>query len=178
MPSILTKRARVYLTSRRLLMLLCLGGVAVTVVHAAPLSAGHSAPPFVLKRADGTTVSTAAFKRHVVLLNFWATWCAPCRVEMPWFEDFSKKYQERGLTVLGVSLDEGGWKSVQPVIGKLKVTYPIVLGDSKVSKSYGMGDLLPATFLIDRTGKIRLVKEGFGDRAEFERTIESLLSEK
>jgi cytochrome c biogenesis protein CcmG/thiol:disulfide interchange protein DsbE len=97
---------------------------------------------------------------------------------MPWFEDFSKKYQERGLTVLGVSLDEGGWKSVQPVIGKLKVTYPIVLGDSKVSKSYGMGDLLPATFLIDRTGKIRLVKEGFGDRAEFERTIESLLSEK
>jgi cytochrome c biogenesis protein CcmG/thiol:disulfide interchange protein DsbE len=97
---------------------------------------------------------------------------------MPWFEDFSKKYQERGLTVLGISLDEGGWKAVQPAIGKLKVTYPIVLGDSKVSKSYGMGDLFPVSFLIDRTGKIRLVKEGFGNKDEFENTIEKLIKEK
>jgi peroxiredoxin len=67
---------------------------------------------------------------------------------------------------------------VQPAIGKLKVTYPIVLGDSKVSKSYGMGDLLPVSFLIDRTGKIRLVKEGFGNKDEFENTIEKLIKEK
>ena len=97
---------------------------------------------------------------------------------MPWFEEFSKRYQDKGFTVLGVSLDEGGWKTVQPVVGKLKVTYPILLGDAKVSKSYGMGDLLPATFLIDRTGKIREVKEGFGNEEEFERTIEKLLREK
>jgi peroxiredoxin len=94
---------------------------------------------------------------------------------MPWFQEFSNKYGDRGLVVIGVSLDDGGWKTVQPVLAKLKVSYPIVLGDSKVSRSYGMGDLLPATFLIDRSGKIREVKEGFGDKQEFESTIERLL---
>ena len=97
---------------------------------------------------------------------------------MPWFEEFSKKYQVRGLVILGVSLDDGGWKQIQPALGKLKVTYPIVLGDSKISKSYGMGDLLPVTFLIDRTGKIRAVKEGFGKKEEFESSVEKLLQEK
>ncbi|MCU1222062.1 MAG: Redoxin domain protein [Edaphobacter sp.] len=147
-------------------------------MSAEPLTAGHVAPPFVLKRADGKAVSLASHKGQVVLLNFWATWCAPCRVEMPWFEEFSKTYGNRGLYVLGVSLDDGGWKAVQPVISKLKVSYPIVLGDGKITKSYGMGDLLPATFLIDRTGKIRTVKIGFGDKLEFEKTIEQLLDGK
>jgi cytochrome c biogenesis protein CcmG/thiol:disulfide interchange protein DsbE len=147
-------------------------------MSAEPLSAGHVAPPFVLKQADGKAVSLASHKGQVVLLNFWATWCAPCRVEMPWFETFSKTYGNRGLYVLGVSLDDGGWKAVQPVISKLKVSYPIVLGDGKITKSYGMGDLLPATFLIDRTGKIRVVKVGFGDKVEFEKVIEQLLHER
>jgi cytochrome c biogenesis protein CcmG/thiol:disulfide interchange protein DsbE len=97
---------------------------------------------------------------------------------MPWFEEFSKKYHDRGFAVIGISLDDGGWKIVQPVIWKLKITYPIVLGDSKVSNSYGMGDLLPVSFLIDRTGKVRLVREGFGNKDEFESTIEKLLKEK
>jgi peroxiredoxin len=152
--------------------------LSVFKMNAAPLTAGHTAPPFVLKQADGKTVSLASHKGQVVLLNFWATWCAPCRVEMPWFEEFSRTYANRGLVVLGVSLDDGGWKTVQPAISKLKVSYPIVLGDGKITKSYGMGDLLPATFLIDRTGKIRTVKVGFGDKVEFEKTIEQLLHEK
>lgn len=177
MLSISTKRVRVYSTMTSLLNFLCVGVISVAAMQAAPLSAGHSAPTFVLKRADGTTVSAAGLKGQVVLLNFWATWCAPCRVEMPWFEEFSKKYRARGLVVLGISLDEGGWKTVQPVLGKLKITYPIVLGDSRVAKSYGMGELLPATFLIDGAGKIRFVKEGFGNKDEFERTIETLLAE-
>jgi len=148
---------------------ICLLLFSLSKMNAAPLTAGHTAPPFVLKQADGKTVSLASHKGQVVLLNFWATWCAPCRVEMPWFEEFSKTYANRGLVVLGVSLDDGGWKAVQPAISKLKVSYPIVLGDGKIMKSYGMGDLLPATFLIDRTGKIRAVKVGFGDKVEFEK---------
>ncbi len=151
---------------------------SVFLLEAAPITAGHTAPSFVLKEADGKTISLASHKGQVVLLNFWATWCAPCRVEMPWFEEFSKTYAARGLIVLGVSLDDGGWKAVQPAISKLKVSYPIVLGDGKIMKSYGMGDLLPATFLIDRTGKIRTVKVGFGDKVEFDKTIEQLLREK
>jgi peroxiredoxin len=103
---------------------------------------------------------------------------ARCRVEMPWFEEFSRTYASRGLVVIGVSLDDGGWKAVHPAISKLKVSYPIVLGDGKVTKSYGMGDPLPATFLIERTGRIRAVKVGFGDKVEFEKTIEQLLQEK
>ena len=156
----------------------CLLLLSLPNVKAAPLAAGHTAPPFVLKQADGRTVSLASYKGQVVLLNFWATWCAPCRVEMPWFQEFSKIYARKGLIVLGVSLDDGGWKTVQPVITKLKVSYPIVLGDSKVQKDYGMGDLLPATFLIDRRGKIQAVKVGFGDKSEFAATIEKLLAEK
>jgi cytochrome c biogenesis protein CcmG/thiol:disulfide interchange protein DsbE len=165
-------------TLRHLLAALCLGVLLMGAAHAAPIAAGRPAPSFVLKDSAGKPIKLAALKGRVVLLNFWATWCAPCRVEMPWFEEFSKKYQDKGLAVLGVSLDDGGWKAIQPVVGKLQVTYPIVLGDDKVSKSYGLGDLLPATFLVDRTGKIREVKEGFGNKEEFESKIEKLLREK
>jgi peroxiredoxin len=157
---------------------LCLCVLSFRRAHAAPLPAGHSAPSFVLKDAGGKPISLTAYKGKVVLLNFWATWCAPCRIEMPRFEEFSNKYQSRGLVVIGVSLDDGGWKTVQPALAKLKITYSVVLGDSKVSNSYGMADLLPVTFLIDRTGKIQAVKEGFGKKEEFESTIEKLLAGK
>ncbi len=157
---------------------LCLCVLSFSRAHAAPLPAGHPAPSFVLKDAGGKPISLTAYKGKVVLLNFWATWCAPCRIEMPWFEEFSKKYQSKGLVVIGISLDDGGWKTVQPALAKLNITYPVVLGDSKVSNSYGMGDLLPVTFLIDRTGKIQAVKEGFGKKEEFESTIEKLLAGK
>jgi cytochrome c biogenesis protein CcmG/thiol:disulfide interchange protein DsbE len=157
---------------------LCLGVLSFSRAHAAPLPAGHPAPSFVLKDAGGKSISLTAYKGKVVLLNFWATWCAPCRIEMPWFEEFSKKYQSKGLVVIGISLDDGGWKTVQPALAKLNITYLVVLGDSKVSNRYGMGDLLPVTFLIDRTGKIQAVKEGFGKQEEFESTIERLLSPK
>ena len=162
----------------RAVVILCFGILSFSTAHSAPLAAGHAAPPFVLKDAGGKPISMTAYRGKVVLLNFWATWCAPCRIEMPWFEEFSKKYQVRGLAVLGVSLDDGGWKQIQPALAKLKVTYPIVLGDSKISKSYGMGDLLPVTFLIDRAGKIRAVKEGFGKKEEFKSSVEKLLQEK
>jgi peroxiredoxin len=164
--------------SARLISVFFVGVMSLSVAYAAPMTAGHPAPPFVLKQIDGRSLGLTSYKGKVVLLNFWATWCAPCRVEMPWFEEFSKKYHDRGFAVIGISLDDGGWKIVQPVIGKLKITYPIVLGDSKVSNSYGMGDLLPVSFLIDRTGKVRLVREGFGNKDEFESTIEKLLKEK
>src|SRR5260370_10667637 len=157
---------------------LCLCVLSFSRAHAAPLPAGHPAPSFVLKDAGGKPISLTAYKGKVVLLNFWATWCAPCRIEMPWFEEFSKKYQSKGLVVIGISLDDGGWKTVQPALAKLNITYPVVLGDSKVSNSYGMGDLLPVTFLIDRTGKIQEAKESFGKKDEFESTIEKLLAGK
>jgi len=104
-------------------------------MSAEPLSAGHLPPPFVVKQADGKAVSLASIKGQVVLLNCWATWCAPCRVETPWFEEFSKTYANRGLYVLGVSLDDGGWKAVVPAVSKLKVSYSIALGDGRIAES-------------------------------------------
>jgi cytochrome c biogenesis protein CcmG/thiol:disulfide interchange protein DsbE len=162
----------------RVTAIICLLISSVLGATGEPIAAGRTAPPFVLSQADGKPISLAAHKGQVILLSFWATWCAPCRVEMPWFEEFSKTYSGKGFSVFGVSLDDGGWPVVKPVVAKLKISYPIGLGDQKIMKSYGMGDLLPATFLIDRTGKIRLVKVGFGDKAEFEKTIEQLLREK
>jgi peroxiredoxin len=97
---------------------------------------------------------------------------------MPWFEEFSKTYADRGLVLLGVSLDDGGWKAVQPVVAKLGVFYPIALGDKRTMTRCGMGELFPATFLIDHTGKIRTVKVGFGDKKESDQTINQLLDEK
>ncbi|MEZ2346422.1 TlpA disulfide reductase family protein [Terriglobus sp. RCC_193] len=165
------------LTSVRDAALACSLLIAPGLTHAAPITAGHVAPPFVLRQADGKAVSLSSYKGKVILLNFWATWCAPCRVEMPWFEEFSKSYGGKGFAVLGVSLDDGGWKEVQPTVTKLRISYPIVLGDKRTMKLYGMGEQLPATFLIDRTGKIQTVKIGFGDKKEFEQTISQLLKE-
>ncbi|WP_263381625.1 TlpA disulfide reductase family protein [Granulicella arctica] len=157
--------------------LVCLYILPIAEVSAEPIAAGRTAPTLVLRQADGKAVSLSGYRGKVVLLNFWATWCAPCRVEMPWFEEFSKVYTDRGLVVLGVSLDDDGWKAIQPAVAKLGISYPILLGDAKTMKNYGIGELLPVTFLIDRHGKIRILKVGFGDKMEFEKSIEQLLHE-
>jgi len=72
-----------------------------------------------------------------VLLNFWASWCGPCKVEIPWFSEFENVYKERGFSVVGVSMDEGGWKTVKPYIEQMKMRYRIVIGDDSLARKYG-----------------------------------------
>jgi thiol-disulfide isomerase/thioredoxin len=117
-------------------------------------------------------------KGRVVLLNFWATWCGPCKIEIPWFMEFERTYKDRGLTVVGVSMDEDGWRSVRPYLAKQKMNYRIVIGDDKLSQAYGPIDALPATFIIDRQGRIAAAHSGLVGRADYEKEILELLGAK
>jgi cytochrome c biogenesis protein CcmG/thiol:disulfide interchange protein DsbE len=117
----------------------------------------------------------ADLKGKVVLLNFWATWCAPCRVEMPWFVDLQRKYKDRGFTVVAVSLDEEGFAAVQPFADSLGLNFPVVIGDDGLAAEFGGVTALPTTFLIDREGRIRSVHPGLVSADEYADRIEKLL---
>ena len=131
---------------------------------------------FTLPDANGVPVTLADYKGKVVLLNFWATWCGPCKIEIPWFIEFNKTYHDRGFAVLGVSMDDDGWKSVKPYLAEKKIDYTVVVGNDQVSKSYGDVDSLPTTFIIDRDGRVAFVHMGLVGRDTYENEIRSLLS--
>ncbi|MBV8732210.1 MAG: TlpA family protein disulfide reductase [Acidobacteriia bacterium] len=135
----------------------------------------HRAPEFALKDADGKLVHLSDFRGKVVLLDFWATWCGPCKIEIPWFEDFQRKNQDRGLVVVGVSMDDEGWQVVKPFMKASKMNYRVLIGNDQTAQVYGGIDALPTTFLIDREGRIAAVHVGLVDRKEFENGIEELL---
>src|SRR5665213_367460 len=130
---------------------------------------------FTLLDSNGAKVTLASLKGKVVLVNFWATWCGPCQVEIPWFIEFNKTYKARGLAVVGVSMDEDGWKSVKPYLATKKIDYPIVVGTEDVAKAYGGVDSLPSTFIIDRDGKIAFSHSGLVGKDTYETEIRSLL---
>jgi peroxiredoxin len=133
------------------------------------------APEFALKDASGKVVHLADYKGKVVLLDFWATWCGPCNIEIPWFTEFQKKYKDKGFEVLGVSMDDDGWKAINPFVAKKNINYRIILGDDKTGDQYGGIEALPTTFVIDRNGKIASVHVGLSPRKDFEDAIEKLL---
>ena len=135
----------------------------------------HAAPDFALKDADGKTVHLADYKGKVVLLDFWATYCGPCKIEIPWFMDFERKHKDQGFSVLGVSMDDEGWEVVKPFLADLGVNYRVVIGNDGTADSYGGVDALPTTFLIDRTGKIAAVHVGLASKKDFEDGIQELL---
>jgi peroxiredoxin len=134
-----------------------------------------AAANFSLADANGAQVALADYKGKVVLLNFWATWCGPCKIEIPWFIEFNKTYKDQGFAVLGVSLDDDGWKSVKPYVTDKKIDYTVVVGSNEVSKSYGGVDSLPTTFIIDRDGRIAFVHTGLVSKDTYEKEIRSLL---
>lgn len=151
-----------------------------TSVRAAvkPESERKQAPNFSLKDANGTPVRLSDYRGKVVLLNFWATWCGPCKLEIPWFMDFEQRYKDRGFAVLGVSMDEDGWEAVKPYIADRKVNYRVVLGDDLVGNLYGGIDSLPTTFLIDRDGRVASVHVGLVAKNDYEGEIGKLMEMK
>jgi peroxiredoxin len=138
------------------------------------LKDGQTAPDFVLQDASGGDVRLSAHRGKVVLLNFWATWCHGCALEIPWLIEFEKKYKDRGFTVIGVSMDAGGWKTVKAFVHENKVNYPVVIGNRDMARPYGL-DAMPMTFLIDREGKIAATSVGILNRAACESQIAELL---
>ena len=110
----------------------------------------------------------------MVLLNFWATWCFPCKIEIPWFIEFERTYKDRGLAVLGISMDEDGWQAVKPFLEEKKVNFGVLLGNDQVAQLYGV-DSLPTTFLIDQEGRIASVHVGLVSKSAYENEILQLL---
>jgi peroxiredoxin len=133
------------------------------------------APSWELQDLDGKTVHSSDFKSKVVVLDFWATWCPPCRAEIPGFVELQKKYQAQGLVVVGVSVDQVSADTVKSFANKLKINYPVVLTDTKIVDAYGGIDGLPTTFVIDRTGRIVKQHLGFTEKSEIESEIKPLL---
>lgn len=137
---------------------------------------GKRAPAFTLKTLDGKTVSLSDYKGKAVLLNFWATWCGPCKLEMPWLIDLQKKYAAQGFTVLGISEDDGAPKNVADFAANMGVNYPVLMDNDKISDSYGGVDYLPTSYYIGRDGKVVLEVGGIISQSDIDADIQKILA--
>jgi cytochrome c biogenesis protein CcmG/thiol:disulfide interchange protein DsbE len=193
-----TKRRRpdTFFAAAGLVLLLAMALSFVSAVHAQstpkslpdmliPASQRKSAPGFTLLDAQGKSVSLEGYRGKVVLLDFWATWCGGCKVEIPWYIDFDRQYRDHGLAAVGASMDDDGWKSVRPFLarkkdpetgGDIAMPYPVVIATPAMAKQYNITSM-PVTFLIDRQGRIALSHIGVVDRRSFENEIQELLRE-
>jgi len=137
------------------------------------------APDFTLQSLDGRSVKLSDFRGKAVLLNFWATWCAPCRVEMPWLVEFHKQYESQGLEIVGVSMDDAGQETaIADFIKERNVNYPILKGNNEVADVYGGLRFLPQTIFIDRDGNIVKTTYGIESKDKFEESIQHLVGAK
>jgi cytochrome c biogenesis protein CcmG/thiol:disulfide interchange protein DsbE len=155
---------------------LCFALPAVAPADLTPVSSRKAAPDFTLSDSMGAAIKPSNYKGSVVLLDFWATWCEGCKVEIPWYMEFQNKYKKSGLSVVGVAMDDDGWKSVKPFLEEKKVNYPVVIGSWELAKPFGI-EALPVTLLIDRNGKIADLHVGMVDKDAFEKEIQVLLKE-
>ena len=141
-------------------------------------------PDVTFKNLEGQDVSLASLKGKVVIVNFWATWCEPCRVEIPWMIGFQQKYADKGFTILGVAMDDEGKSVVAPYVQttqfdvdghSMTMNYPIVLGNDEIAAKFGGLLGFPTTIVISRDGKVQKRFIGLADEAELEKQIKALL---
>lgn len=135
-----------------------------------------TAPAWSLKDLDGKTVSLSDFKGKVVLLNFWATWCPPCRAEIPDLVALQNQYREAGLVVVGLSIDTITPAQIQAFAKRTKINYPVVIAGEETVAAYGNFPSIPTTFFVNREGKIARTIQGGADRAALEMAIKPLLA--
>jgi thiol-disulfide isomerase/thioredoxin len=139
---------------------------------------GKAAPDFQLTSIDGKTVKLSDFKGKAVVLNFWATWCAPCKIEIPWFVELQKQYGPNGLVIVGVDMDDNpSAESIGKFAHEQDINYTVLLGNEKVADLYGGAEALPTTFYIGRDGKIVTRAFGLISHKEIEANIQSALKQ-
>jgi cytochrome c biogenesis protein CcmG/thiol:disulfide interchange protein DsbE len=138
---------------------------------------GQPAPEFELKSLDGKLVHLADYRGKAVLLNFWATYCQPCKIEMPWFAEMQNKYGPQGLQIVGVAMDDVSEQEIGKFAQDLGVNYPILIGKESVGDAYGGVQFLPASFYIDRNGKVVDRVFGLKGKADIEADIQKALGQ-
>jgi cytochrome c biogenesis protein CcmG/thiol:disulfide interchange protein DsbE len=136
---------------------------------------GEPAPDFTLQDLKGRSVQLSSLKGRAVLLNFWATWCGPCKIEMPWLVDLQKKYGPRGLLIVGVAMDDASDKEIAAFARKMGVNYMVLKGTEKVGDLYGGVDRLPFSYYIDRSGKVVDQIVGLASESVIEDDIKKIL---
>ena len=159
-----------------------------TPQYVSPLN-GKPAPAFALNDLSGNKVSLASYRGKAVLINFWATWCAPCKLETPWIIELRQKYAAQGFEVLGVDTegddlqknDKTGWAKAAAAAGKFvaeeKVPYPVLLDGDSISRDYGGLDDLPTSFFVDRKGVVVAAQVGLTSESDIESKIEKALKQ-
>lgn len=159
---------------------------AGTPQYVSPLT-GKPAPPFALEDLSGNKVSLESYKGKAVLVNFWATWCAPCKIETPWLVELRDQYASQGFEILGVSTEGDGvgkddmsaWNKDKAAIAKsvqqMHMQYPVLINGDSISDQYGGLDQLPMSFFVDRTGKVVAVEMGLTSKSELEDNIKKAL---
>jgi thiol-disulfide isomerase/thioredoxin len=128
---------------------------------------GEVAPDFELSSLDGSNVKLSSLRGKAVLLNFWATYCGPCKVEMPWFVELQREYGPQGFQIVGVAMDDASTDDIAKFAKDMGVNYPILLGKEAVGLSYGGVNVLPTTFFLDRNGKVIAREFGLQSRSVF-----------
>lgn len=155
------------------LALSCFGAAGHLSASATLLN--RPAPPFSRTDLSGARISLSGYRGKVVLLNFWATWCAPCRTELPRFAAWQRRYGPEGLQVIAVSMDDDP-VPVRTFLRKRQPNYPVLMGDAKLGEMYGGVLGVPVTFLIDRQGVVRARFEGEADLSVMEARLRELLA--
>ncbi len=149
---------------------------------------GKPAPAFVLEDLSGRKVSLAGFKGKAVMINFWATWCGPCKLETPWLVELRNQYASQGFEILGISAeadnlapdDKAGWAEDKAAIAKFvqqqHMPYPVLINGDSISKDYGGLEAMPTTFFVDRKGIVVAAQMGITSKDEMAAKIEKIIA--
>jgi peroxiredoxin len=162
-----------------ILAILLIAQLVFTGYHAAAAATTQAQPlpayEFVLKNTKGRTTRLSDYKGRVVLINFWATWCAPCQAEMPELKKLQTSYQTRGLQVIGIACSPERRSGVFRIMRKFRLNYPVLFGTREIADKYEISDVLPVTIVVDRDGKIRARILGILEPEEFNEKVAPLL---
>lgn len=136
----------------------------------------EDAPDFTLTDLDGNTISLSEMKGEVIFLNFWATWCTPCKKEFPYFNEAYESHKDSGVKIIGISIDRSE-KIVKKFLQKTELVFPIAMGERAFLSDYGVGRAVPVTIIIDKKGKLRHKVIGGLEKEELEKYIQELVNE-